>query len=286
MLVLESEGKLLTVKLGVVAIGRNEEIGISQSLESVLTQSIKPDRVIFVNDHSTDKSRKIAESFKNVEIIDFDEEHETWVDNPNLSKIVNRGIEIIGNDPSFTHILTMGADTILPPNYCEVILTKMVKHPEVVVASGSVNGTYNHMPRGSARITNLDYWRKIGLGYRTKHGFEGYHLYKAGSMGLSYRVFPIQVKSSKPVGQKYTTKHWYNEGISAKALGYYTPYVYGKALILALKNPRSASSFLLGYYKNKNEFYEDSVRRYVKENQKSLFSSKQRTLLKILLRRS
>ncbi len=286
MLVLESWGeKSLTVKLGVVAIGRNEERGIGQSLESVLAQTLKPDKVIFVNDHSTDKTREIAESFPEVEIIDFDEQHETWVDSPNLSKIVNKGIIKIGEDNSFTHIMTMGGDTIVPSDYAETIIKKMAMHPEIVVASGSVDGSYNHVPRGSARITSLDYWRKIGLGYRTFHGFEGYHIYKAGSMGLSYRVFDINVVSSKPVGQKYTREHWYNEGISAKALGYYKPYLLGRACMIARKDPMSAIKYIQGYLSNKNELYEEPVRFYVKDIQKKLLTSKQKQLLKMIIRR-
>lgn len=287
MLVLEEKGKKsLTVKLGVVAIGRNEEKGIGRCLDSILAQSLKPDKVIFVDDHSKDSTRKIAEMYKDdVEIIDFDEDHETWVDSPELSKIVNKGIVKIGEDKSFTHIMTMGGDTVVPRHYCEQIIMKMIRHPEIVVASGSVDGTYNHVPRGSARITNLDYWRKIGLGYKTKIGFESYHLYKAGSMGLSYRVFKIDVTSASKVGTRYTSKHWYNEGMSAKALGYYPLYFWGRVLMMSAKNPMKGISFARGYLANKDDLYEKEVRDYVCQNQKSLFTTRQKQLTKIILRR-
>lgn len=49
----------------------------------------------------------------------------------------------------------MGGDTILPINYAEYILTQMTKHPEIVIASGMVNNEFCHVPRGSARVTNL-----------------------------------------------------------------------------------------------------------------------------------
>ncbi len=277
--------KLEGTKYGVVVIGRNEELGIGQCLESVLNQKLKAQKVIFVNDNSIDRTREIAESFRDVEIIDFDEEHETWVDSPNLAKIVNKGIMKIGEIEGIDFILTMGGDTIIPADYTYEIIEKMLKHPEIVVASGKMNGEYNHVPRGTARVTNMKYWKKIGLGYRVMNGYEGYHFFKAGSMDLSYRIFNIKMDSSKKTGVNYSEKHWFNEGISAKALGYYLPYVMGKSILLSRKSLKCGVSFFKGYLSNKNEFYEKEVRDYVRSTQKNLIFRKRSELKNIMLRR-
>ena len=64
-----------TINLGVVVFARNEEKGISKCLLSILRQTIKPAKICFVNDGSTDKTREIAKCYKDVEVMDFPEKH-------------------------------------------------------------------------------------------------------------------------------------------------------------------------------------------------------------------
>jgi len=281
------EVKVKSTKYGVVAIGRNEELGVGKCLQSVLDQTIKPEKIIFVNDGSVDNTKKIAESIPGIEVVEFGEEHETWVDSENLSRIVNKGILKIGEIEGVDFIITMGGDTILPKNYAEVIISKMLKHPEIVVASGKVNGEFSHIPRGTARVTNLKYWKMIGLGYKTKIGFEGYHVIKAASMGLGHRVFDIEITSSKKTGAKYSAIHWYNEGKSCKALGYSTMYVIGRSIMMALrKDVHGGFDLLMGFFENNYDFYENEVREYVRKTQNHLILHKPKEILKRILRRT
>jgi len=269
-----------------VAIGRNEEKGVGDCLKSVLNQTIKPKKVIFVNDNSTDRTKEIASSFKDVEVMDFPEKHPSWVDSPNLARVVNLGIYKIGMIKSINYILTMGGDTILPPDYVEYILSKMIKHPELVVASGTIDDEYTFIPRGTARITKMDYWKKIGLGYRVHPGFEAYHVYKAGTMNLAHRVFKINATSSKKTGERYSPKHWYNEGKGSKALGYVLPYVLVKAILLSRKSPKCSYNFVKGYLQNKTELFEDDLRKNVSKNQYNLIRFQQKKIISRLLKRS
>ena len=271
----ELRRKTLTTNYGIVAIGRNEESGVRKCLESLVNQTLKPEKIIFVNDWSTDKTKEIAKSFPEVEVMDYHTKHETWVDSENLAKIVNLGIYKIGMLKKPNFIITMGGDTVLPPNYAEVIINKMIKHPEIVVAGGSVNNERTHVPRGTARVTNIHYWKEIGLGYKVRIGFEGYHVFKAASMGLSHKVFDdIQIKSGT-TGAKYTSKHWFNEGMAAKALGYTRTYLLGRAFLLFYRGKRSGSFALIkGYLKNRDELYEKELRDYVAKSQNHLIKQR------------
>jgi len=270
-----TEVKAKTTNYGVVVIGRNEENGIGNCLQSVINQTLKPDKIIFVNDGSTDRTRKIVKCYPEIEIMDFPEEHETWIDSENLSRIVNLGITKVGILKELNFIITMGGDTVLPKDYADQIITKMIKHPEIVIASGKINQERTHIPRGTARVTNLNYWKKIGLGYRTMIGFEGYHVFKAASMGLSHKVFDDIVIKSHYTGSNYTNKHWFNEGMSAKALGYTRTYLLGRAFLLFFRGKRRGSfSLINGYNKNKSIFYEKEVREYVAVNQKRLIKQR------------
>ncbi len=265
------EVKAKNTNYGVVIIGRNEEKEISNCLQSIIDQTLKPDKIIFVNDGSTDKTKEIAECYPEVKVMDFPEEHETWLDSENLSQVMNLGILKVSPLKKLNFIITMGGDTILPKNYAEHIIKKMVKHPEIVIASGKINKERTHIPRGSARVTNLNYWKKIGIGYKVMMGFEGYHVFKAASMGLSHKVFDDIVIKSDYTGSNYTNKHWFNEGMSAKALGYTRTYLLGRAFLLFFRGKRRGSfSLINGYIKNKTIFYEQEVRDYVAKNQKLL----------------
>lgn len=277
--------KTLTTNYGVAIIGRNEEFGIGNCLRSIINQTLKADKIIFVNDGSTDKTRDIAKSFPQVEVLDFPEKHETWVDSENLSKIVNVGILKIGEMENVNFIITMGGDTILPTNYAEAIIGKMLMHPEIVVAGGKVNQERTHIPRGTARVTNLHYWKNIGLGYKTKIGFEGYHVFKAASIGLSHKVFDDIIIRSDRTGVKYTNKHWFNEGMSAKALGYNSLYLFGRAFLLFIRGKRRGSfSLINGYLKNKDNFYEEELRDYIRKNQTHLIKQRIKDLFRKAIR--
>jgi len=272
--------RAVNAKYGIVAIGRNEQLGVRKCLESLKNQTLKPERIIFVNDGSTDKTKEIAQSIPGVEVIEFGEEHETWLDSPKLAKVVNKGIYEIGKMQGVNFIITMGGDTILPSNYAEFIINKMVKHPEVVVASGKIEGEFSYAPRGSARVTNLNYWKRIGIGYKIRPGFEGYHLNKAVSIGLSYRVFNIKITSSKKTGEQYSNKHWFNEGFAAKALGYTPSYLYGKSIKLCFtKGPRAGSNLIYGYMKNKDDLYEKELRDHVRQTQINLVKYRKKELI-------
>jgi glycosyltransferase involved in cell wall biosynthesis len=279
------EVKTVNTNYAVVIIGRNEEQGVNKSVKSILNQSLKPEKIIFVNDGSTDKTRQIVESFKDVDVIDFGEEHESWVGSANLSKVINKGIFEIKNE-NINYIIIMGGDTVLPINYAEYILTQMTKHPEIVIASGRVDNEYCHVPRGSARVTNLKYWKKVGLGYKTRIGYEGYHVLKADSLGLAHKVFDINTVSTRRAGSNYSYEHWHNTGKAYKALGYAGLYVVGKAMLLASrKNIHAGFALLMGYHDNSDDFYEKEVRDYVRKQQMKLIKYKQKELLYRIFRR-
>jgi len=275
-----------TINLGVVVFGRNEEKGISKCLLSVLRQTIKPKKICFVNDGSTDKTREIAKCYKDVEVMDFPEKHDTWLDTKNLARVCNLGVYKIGLKQNIDYILIMGGDTEIPENYCEFIISKMLKHPEIVVASGLIEGEYSHLPRGSARIVNRKYWQKIGLGYPVNVGYEGYLLYKASSMGLVYRTFKnINARVSKKTGSNYTINHWKADGRAAKALGYNKFYVLLKAIMLIKKNPASSIAFLTSYITFNGQLYEKELRDRTSEIQKHLIIYRKKEILSRFLRR-
>jgi glycosyltransferase involved in cell wall biosynthesis len=67
-----------TPQLSVIIPARNEEASLDTCLESLVSQTGIDFEIIVVNDHSTDRTREIAESFKNVRVIDAGPLPEGW----------------------------------------------------------------------------------------------------------------------------------------------------------------------------------------------------------------
>jgi len=67
-----------TPQLSVIIPARNEEASLGICLESLVSQTGIDFEIIAVNDHSTDRTREIAESFKKVRVIDAAPLPEGW----------------------------------------------------------------------------------------------------------------------------------------------------------------------------------------------------------------
>jgi len=70
--------KTSTPQLSVIVPARNEEASLGTCLESLVSQTGVDFEIIVVNDHSADRTREIAESFKQVRVIDAAHLSEGW----------------------------------------------------------------------------------------------------------------------------------------------------------------------------------------------------------------
>jgi len=99
---------LTTPQLSVIIPARNEETSLGTCLESLISQSGVDFEIIVVNDHSTDRTREIAESFNKVRVIDATSLPEGWTGKNNAVAMGAR--EALGQWLLFTD-----ADTIHTP---------------------------------------------------------------------------------------------------------------------------------------------------------------------------
>jgi glycosyltransferase involved in cell wall biosynthesis len=94
----------------------NEEKYIKKALESVILQTVKPEKVIVVLDRCTDRTGEIAREFP-VEIIEKKEKR--W-ENPYAENLELARLKV---DSEFYAIVD--ADVVLEPDYFEVLLSEM-----------------------------------------------------------------------------------------------------------------------------------------------------------------
>lgn len=111
-------------KISVVIPAYNEEKLISRCLESLESQTIKPNEIIVVDNNSTDSTAKIASGFPLVKVIAES----------------RQGI-VFARDAGFNAVTTdiiarCDADSILPPNWIERIHKDFENHPDIVAVTG------------------------------------------------------------------------------------------------------------------------------------------------------
>lgn len=256
------------MKVGCVIPARNEEKTLKNTLKFLLENTIKPCQVIVVNDNSTDNTKGIAKMF-GCDVVDFPIKHDNWVSVPNLARVKNMGFELLDSSNDYTMIL--GSDHILPVDYIELVIKRMESNPDLVIASGKIQGEWTVTPRGSGRLIKNWFWSKLGARYPIKWGYESYPLYKALQLGYEIEVFPeISSITQRKTNFLYNPDLDFHYGKAMKALGYSLPYTLGRALVSTKrKGIKSGFAMLRGYRTlPSNDYYERDLREFVNNSHK------------------
>jgi len=257
----------MSTKVAVVIIAKNEEEFIGKTIESLLSQELKPHRIILVNDGSTDKTEEIASGYK-VEIVNRKNQNQFLQAKKELADTINDGLAKLENDNECEFVIKLDADIFLPVNYISEITKRMKSDPKIAVSSGIIENEYSVVPRGAGRVVRLDFWKKIGLKYPVNYGFEEYLLSKARMMGYATNVFSdLVMKTGRKTGSKFNPKSYYYYGLGFKALGYSFPYMIVKVLLFVKRKPKGACHMMKGYFSDYDDLYEPELREYVRKTQ-------------------
>jgi cellulose synthase/poly-beta-1,6-N-acetylglucosamine synthase-like glycosyltransferase len=251
------------LKFYIVIPAHNEADYISLTLESLVTQTVLPQKVIVVNDNSTDNTADKINSYT--------EKHSfiklaTCVSNKKHlpgNKVINafyKGYELL--DDEYDFIVKLDADIILPNNYFE----SLIKHFKSDTNIGMVGGFAYIKKNGQwvlENLTNKDHIRGAFKAYR-KQCFLDIGRLKP-SMGwdtvdellAQYHGWRIKtdealiVKHLKPTGTTYNKTARYKQGEAFYKLGYGSILSCIASIKLALlkKRPLLLIDYLKGYYK-------------------------------------
>ncbi|SFS93670.1 Glycosyl transferase family 2 [Zhouia amylolytica] len=207
------------MKYYVVIPAHNEEAFLKLTLDSVVQQSLLPEKVVVVNDHSTDGTEQIIDSF--TVKYDFIEKLNTTSSTLHMpgSKVVNafkKGLEVL--DDAYDFIVKLDADLILPPHYFEGIAAIFSVNKKVGLAGGFVyeeaaDGQWllNHPMnkdhvRGAFKAYSKDCFKAIG-GLQSSMGWD-----TVDELLCRYHGFDIftdeslNVKHLRPTGKGYNKK--------------------------------------------------------------------------------
>ena len=225
-----------------------------------------PDKVVLVNDNSTDNTQSIVEDYASkynwISIVNS-KSSDAHLPGSKIINAFNKGLDTV--DENYDIICKFDADLIFPKNYLERIANHFKTNPKLGMASG-----FCYIEKDDKwvleNLTNKDHIRGALKAYR-KECFEQIGQLKP-SMGwdtvdellAKYHGWEIltdetlHVKHLKPTGQSYNKASKYLQG---EAL-YKMRYGFWITLISALKLASKKGSFKLfidymsGYFKAKS----------------------------------
>ena len=253
------------MKYYIVIPAYNEEAFIALTLQSLVSQTLLPKKVVVVKDNSTDKTSEIVLAFaKENPFITMVNKTSEAIHLPG-SKVIqafHKGFETLDNN--YDVIVKLDADLILPNNYFESISSTFEKDAEVAMVGGFAyiekNGDWilenltdkDHI-RGAFKAYRKTFFEQMGnlkpaMGWDTVDEllakFYGWKVITDSS---------LIVKHLKPTGANYNKSARYKQGEAFYTLGYgfFITAIASAKLAIMKKKPLLFLDYVLGFWKAK-----------------------------------
>lgn len=243
----------------------NEEAFIAQTLHSLVQQTVVPNKIVVVNDNSTDRTSEIIANFEkkheNISQV-FNASENKHLPGSKVIRAFNKGFETL--DDSFDIIVKLDADLILPNNYFERIIETFNKDPKIGMVGGFAyiekNGDWilenltdkDHI-RGAFKAYRKECFLQIG-GLKPAMGWDTVDELLCRYYQWKIVTLPdLKVKHLKPTGATYNKAARYKQGNAFYTLGYgfLITAIAGLKLALRKQKPLLFIDYLMGYFKAK-----------------------------------
>ena len=271
------------MKFGIVIPAHNEADHIDQCLNSFITQTLKPDKLVIVDDNSTDDTSRILSEFDSqyswIEVVSF-KSSEQHLPGAKVVRAFNHGLAQM--DDSIEFIGKFDADIILPVNYFEEVFNEFERNGQLGICSGLLyieedhNWVYERIAakthvRGPVKLYRKTCFDDIG-GLRPGVGWDTADVLLAQYNGYVIKTLPnLMVKHLRPTGTSYDKKKSLLQGKSYFRLRYGIALTFLAALKMSW-NKRSLPviwNSLAGYFRARTEKREPLVSeeegRYIRQ---------------------
>ncbi|GAA4271363.1 glycosyltransferase family 2 protein [Aquimarina gracilis] len=249
----------------IVIPAHNEERFISKTLQSLVSQTLLPKKIVVVNDNSTDNTENIINGF--IGKYNFVSQIKTESSKEHMpgSKVINafyQGFKMLDYD--YDIICKFDADLIFPANYLERIV-KLFKEDSKIGIAGGFCYIQNNNTWALENLTNRDHVRGALKAYR-KACFEDINGLKP-AMGwdtidellAQYHQWKVStdeslhVKHLKPTGNTYNLKAKYKQGEAFYRMryGFWITLIASTKLALLKKKPKFFLDYMLGFLRAK-----------------------------------
>lgn len=254
------------MKFSIVIPAHNEAEFIGKTLQSLVEQTLLPQKIIVVDDCSTDgTSRIISEFAEKYPFISLVSLASKATHSPG-SKVIDafyKGYEILNED--YDVICKYDADLIFPKTYLEGISNIFEKNPHVGIAGGFCyierngefvleNLTNNDHVRGALKAYRKACFLQIGK-LRAAMGWDTVDELLAQYHGWEVKTDNnLQVKHLKPTGKTYTKAARFKQGEAFYRLhyGFLLTLIASSKLAFFKKDFFFAIDCLQGYFKAKS----------------------------------
>lgn len=247
----------------IVIPAHNESAFIASTLQSLVEQTLQPQKVVVVNDNSTDNTHTIVSDFSTkYPWISIIEKKSDAIHLPG-SKVIQafqKGFDTL--DDNYDVIVKLDADLILPPEYFEKIIGKFQNDPMVGMAGGFAyieqNGSWilenltdkDHI-RGAFKAYRKECFQQIG-GLKAAMGWDTVD--ELLCKFYNWKVITDEsliVKHLKPTGANYNKTARYKQGEAFYSLryGFLITAIASLKLAMLKKKPFLFIDYIVGFLK-------------------------------------
>jgi glycosyltransferase involved in cell wall biosynthesis len=254
------------MKYYIVIPSYNEEALIALTLQSLISQTVLPSKIVVVNDNSTDKTAEIVLAFaKENPFISLVNKTSEAIHLPG-SKVIQafqKGFETL--DENYDIIVKLDADLIFPPNYFETVIKHFQSDSTIGMAGGfcyiEKNGDWilenltdkDHI-RGALKAYRKKTFQQIG-GLKPAMGWDTVD--ELLCKFYNWKVVTdesLHVKHLKPTGANYNKTARYKQGEAFYTLGYgfWITAIASAKLAMMKKKPFLFLDYIQGFWKAKS----------------------------------
>ena len=254
------------MKYYIVIPSYNEEALIGLTLQSLISQTVLPSKIVVVNDNSTDRTAEVVLEFaKNNPYISLVNKSSENIHLPG-SKVIQafeKGFETL--DDNYDLIVKIDADLIFPPNYFETIIKHFKSDERIGMVGGfcyiEKNGEWilenltdkDHI-RGALKAYRKETFQQIG-GLKPAMGWDTVD--ELLCKFYNWKVVTdesLHVKHLKPTGASYNKAARYKQGEAFYSLGYGFIITAISSLKLAMRKgkPLLFIDYIMGFWKAKS----------------------------------
>ncbi|HBY67823.1 MAG TPA: glycosyl transferase family 2 [Flavobacteriaceae bacterium] len=253
----------------IIIPAHNEEAYLEKTLQSLVSQTLLPKKIVVVNDHSTDGTQAIINQFTTSHSFIFGIETTSKAKHEPGSKIIhafNEGLESL--DDNYDVVCKFDADLIFPKNYLEKTARLFEENPNCGIAGGFCyiqkketwileSLTNKDHVRGALKAYRKDCFKKIG-GLKSTMGWDTVDELLAQYHGWEICTDEtLHVKHLKPTGKTYTKASRYKQGEAFYKLRY--------GFVLT-----SIASAKLSFKKKSISYFIDCIRGYLKAKKNNI----------------
>lgn len=250
------------MKFYIVIPSHNEEEFIALTLQSLVEQTVLPNKIVVVNDNSTDNTATIvlefAEKYPFISLVNKTSDA-VHLPGSKVIQAFQKGLETL--DTNYDIIVKADADLIFPANYFETIVSHFQSDQSIGMAGGFAyiekNGEFilenltdkDHI-RGAFKAYRKETFQQIG-GLKPEMGWDTVD--ELLCKFYNWRVITdtsLKVKHLKPTGANYNKTARYKQGEAFYCLGYglWITAIASAKLSMMKKKPLLFLDYIKGFW--------------------------------------